>query len=130
MKVQFNQMLDVSLLLFWLCHVDDDVSHVCTQEQLAHIRSYEDRLNKAKSNYAKALERLGELNNRIYDGKLNDEDGSNSKADTCDQLETSSNNASNNLDRIFDDQMLNDLILDDDNIDTILDNLQSEYEQE
>lgn len=46
MKAQFNQMLD---------------------EQICKISSYESRVNKAKANYTKALQRLEELNSKIYD---------------------------------------------------------------
>ncbi len=37
------------------------------QEQICKISSYESRVNKAKANYTKALQRLEELNSKIYD---------------------------------------------------------------
>lgn len=49
MKAQFNQMLD---------------------EQVNKIRSYEARVNKAKRNYTKALERLEDLNQKIFEDRF------------------------------------------------------------
>ncbi|KAH9512103.1 SH3 domain-binding protein 5-like, variant 2 [Dermatophagoides farinae] len=60
MKAQFNQMLE---------------------EQVNKIRSYETRVNKAKQNYTKALQRLEELNNKIYDQRLPPTDGVQNLAD-------------------------------------------------
>lgn len=37
------------------------------QEQICKISSYESRVNKAKANYTKALQRLEELNSKIFD---------------------------------------------------------------
>ena len=72
MKAQFNQLLDVSLLLvFWVKFlfdlIDSIVFFFVNQEQVTKIRSYEARVNKAKKNYTKALERLEELNQKIYE---------------------------------------------------------------
>ena len=119
MKAQFNQMLE---------------------EQIMKIRSYETRVNKAKQNYTKALKRLEELNNKIYEQRLSPTDGyvhnDDDDDDRIDQTKPDTEsinidgqnypiNQMNHDETIFDNKILDQLILEDD-IDENFDRLKIE----
>lgn len=113
------------------------------QEQVNKIRSYENRVNNAKENYTKALQRLEELNNKIYDQTnvacfVDDQKCSSNIDDTLseDNVEyqsieilpkkTISKQANkNDDDTIFDHPTLDQLVLEDD-LDSNLDRLKNE----
>ncbi|KAI2799107.1 hypothetical protein RDWZM_004388 [Blomia tropicalis] len=123
MKAQFNQMLD---------------------EQINKIRSYETRVNKAKLNYTKALQRLEELNQKIYNSidqfpedeyipiaerpNTNNLDNSTSSILVMDDVKLDSSEAEEvepTSSKIFDNKLLDQLILDD-NIDSTLEKLKNQ----
>lgn len=117
MKAQFNQMLE---------------------EQVTKIRSYEDRVNQAKANYSKALQRLEEVNSQIYstsssschqpqsnitDSSLPLPSTSFPVSSQNDENSAISPGTSNGDGSIFDHELLSQLELDD-NIDSIMDELE------
>ncbi|KAI7696163.1 SH3 domain-binding protein 5-like, partial [Sarcoptes scabiei] len=114
MKIQFNQMLE---------------------EQIEKIHSYEIRVNKAKQNYTKTLERLDELNNQIYE-KDHLRNGSNepysflSSKDSIDDIRQDHHTIHDdaNTRNVFDHTILDNLILNDD-IDVNLNRLRFELKQ-
>ena len=102
------------------------------QEQINKIRTYESRVNKAKLNYTKALQRLEELNNEIYDssqlkqtslGLVDSGDGCIMKSNIT--SDTSSTTTCED-DNIFDNKLLSQLVLQDD-VDSELDRIRNEY---
>lgn len=129
MKTQFNQMLEVSTVKFFVFYLK--LSFL--QEQINKIRSYEARVNKAKSNYTKALQRLEELNKKIYDNTdLDSSDEylhlSTSHVNIAEGSKNQSekeNSPCSTSKTIFDNKVLNDLILED-NIESTLEQLKSQ----
>ena len=101
MKAQFNQMLE---------------------EQLNRIRSYEERVNQAKANYNKALERLEEINSKIYgDQSLAEELLDATSADVEDpELRFRDESIKDDL---FNNRLLDELLLDSNDIDSTIEQL-------
>ena len=99
MKSQFNSMLE---------------------EQLNRIRSYEDRVNQAKANYNKALERLEEINSKIYSEQSLADEILNVTPEYSDELKFRDSSLK---DDIFDDRLLDELLLDSADIDSTIEQL-------